>query len=191
MDADHQKKAEPAIRACLEANVDAWLDHDRIENYEMVVGASGTPFPNARLAALVDQALSCQAERLLWVPPSLPYYPLTGAFAGTGGFSKTLVFSAWLMVPRMLASLLSYEVERRTIGSPASVEPQEKERGEPRTYFVPDGGRRHPVPQLVYRTEGGTEPANMTNFALLYPSMTLASLFEPAEACRPARAETR
>ena len=175
------KRAEPSIQACLEANVDAWLDHDRIDNYEMVVGGTGAAARNARLAVLVDEALSCRAERLLWVPPSLPCYPLTGAFADAGSFSKTLVFSAWLMVPRMLASLLSYEVERRTIGSPASVEPQEKERGEPRTYFVPDGGRRHPVPQLVYRTEGGTEPANMTNFALLYPSMTLASLFDPAD----------
>src|SRR5581483_4567224 len=74
---------------------------------------------------------------------------------------------------------LSYEVERRPIGNPASVDPQEKE---PRTYFVPEGGRRHPVPQLVYRTEGGTEPSNMTNFALLYPSLTLAGLFAPAKA---------
>lgn len=94
----------------------------------------------------MEEALSCQAETLLWVPPSLPYYPLSGAFEKSDGFSKTLVFSAWLMVPRMLASLLSYEVERRTIGSSASVEPQEKERGEPRTYFVPEGGRRHPFP---------------------------------------------
>jgi hypothetical protein len=175
------KRAEPPIQTCLEANLDAWLDHDRIEKYEMVVGGTGAGTPNARLAVLVDEAPACRAERLLWVPPSLPYYPLAGAFADAGGFSKTLVFSAWLMVPRMLASLLSYEVERRTIGSPASVEPQERVRGEPRTYFVPDGGRRHPVPQLVYRTEGGAEPANMTNFALLFPSMTLAALFDPAD----------
>ena len=175
------KKAEPPIRSCLEANGGAWLDHDQIDNYSTVVGGSDSPFANARLTRLVEEALSCQAETLLWVPPSLPYYPLAGAFEKSDGFSKTLVFSAWLMVPRMLASLLSYEVERRNIGSPASVEPQEKERGEPRKYFVPEGSRRHPVPQLVYRTEGG-EPANMTNFAVLFPSMTLAALFDPTKA---------
>ncbi len=176
------KRDEPTIRSCLEDNGGAWLDHDRIDRYEMAVGAPGSPFANARLTSLVGEALAGRAERLLWVPPSLPYYPLSGAFADADGFSKTLVFSAWLMVPRMIASLLSYEVERRTIGAAGSVEPQEKERGEPRTYFVPDGGRRHPVPQLVYRTEGGTEPANMTNFALLFPSMTLAAVFDPADA---------
>ncbi len=173
------KKAVPTIRSCLEANGGAWLDHNRIDNYDMTVGDDGSPFANARLTRLVEEALACQAESMLWVPPSLPYYSLSGAFAKSDGFSKTLVFSAWLMVPRMLASLLSYEVERRTIGSAASVEQQE---GEPRTYFVPEGGRRHPVPQLVYRTEGGTEPSNMTNFAMLFPSMTLASVFQPANA---------
>jgi hypothetical protein len=176
------KKTEPSVRASLEANGLAWLDHEKIDEYQMAVGADGSLFANARLTSLVETALCGQAEQLLWVPPSLPYYPLSGAFAKSDGFSKTLVFSAWLMVPRMLASLLSYEVERRTIGSGASVEPQERERGEPRTYFVPAGGRRHPVPQLVYRTEGGTEPANMTNFAILFPSMTLASIFQPAKA---------
>jgi hypothetical protein len=176
------KKADTTIRTCLGANSGAWLDHERIQNYDMVVGGNSSSFGNARLTRLVDEALGCQAETLLWVPPSLPYYPLSGAFAKSDGFSKTLVFSAWLMVPRMLASLLSYEVERRTIGSAASVEPQERDRGERRTYFALEGGRRHPVPQLVYRTEGGTEPANMTNFAVLFPSMTLASIFRPEKA---------
>lgn len=175
------KKGEPTIRSCLEVNGSAWLDHAQIDNYSTVIGGSDSPFANARLTRLVEEALSCQAETLLWVPPSLPYYPLSGVFEKSDGFSKTLIFSAWLMVPRMLASLLSYEVERRTIGSSASVEPQEKERGEPRAYFVPESSRRHPVPQLVYRTEGG-EPANMTNFAVLFPSMTLAALLDPAKA---------
>lgn len=177
-----EKKAEPSIRRSLKANRSAWLDHNQIQDYEFSLSENGSPFANARMTRLVEEALSCQAEKLLWVPPSLPYYPLSGAFEKSDGFSKILVFSAWLMVPRMIASLLSYEVERRTIGSPESVEPQEKERGEPRTYFPQEGGRRHPVPQLVYRTESGSEPANMTNFALLFPSMTLASIFKPAKA---------
>jgi formylglycine-generating enzyme required for sulfatase activity len=143
----------------------------------MIVGGGGSDFANARLTQLVDEALCNNAECLLWVPPSLPYYPLAGAYADSAGFSKTLVFSAWLMVPRMLASLLSYEVERRTIGNPASVDPQEQE---PRLYFAPDK-KRHPVQQLVYRMDS-EEPSNMTNFTLLYPSLTLAALFDPVAA---------
>jgi hypothetical protein len=80
------------------------------------------------------------------------------------------------MVPRMLASLISYEVERRTIGNPASVDQEQ----EPRLYFAPDK-KRLPVPQLVYRMDG-EEPSNMTNFTLLYPSLTLAALFDPVAA---------
>ena len=72
------------------------------------------------------------ARRLLWIPPSLPCYPLSGVFAGTEGFSKTLIFSAWLMVPRMLSSLISYEVERKTMGNKDSIDPQEQEA---RKYF--------------------------------------------------------
>lgn len=177
-----EKKTQPTVQATLQANRVAWLDHERIDKYQLTVGGDGSHFANARLTSLVETALGSQAEMLLWVPPSLPYYSLSGVFAQSDGFSKTLIFSAWLMVPRMMASLLSYEVERRTIGAAASVEPQERERGEPRTYFVPEGGRRHPVPQLVYRTEGGAEPANMTNFALLFPSLTLAAAFDPSEA---------
>ena len=56
------------------------------------------------------------AEKLLWVPPSKPYYALGGAFEGAEHFSKTLIFSSWEMVPRMISIMLSYESERRTIG---------------------------------------------------------------------------
>ncbi len=171
------KKDDPDVRSSLKGNPAAWLDHKKIRNYKMVVGGSGSDFANARLTQLVDEALCNNAECLLWVPPSLPYYPPTGAYADSAGFSKTLVFSAWLMVPRMLASLISYEVERRTIGNPASVDPQEQD---DRLYFAPDK-KRHPVPQLIYRLDGG-EPSNMTNFTLLYPSLTLAALFDPVVA---------
>ena len=142
----------------------------------MVVGG-GSGFANARLTQLVDEALSDNDECLLWVPKEACHIPLAGAYADSAGFSKTLVFSAWLMVPRMLASLISYEVERRTIGNPASVDPQEQDH---RLYFAPDK-KRHPVPQLVYRMDG-REPSNMTNFTLLYPSLTLAALFDPVAA---------
>ncbi len=53
--------------------------------------------------------------RLLWMPPSLGYYTLDGPFAvpELASVTKRLVFSAWHMVPRAVASLVSYEAERR------------------------------------------------------------------------------
>lgn len=54
-------------------------------------------------------------EMLLWIPPSLPYYKADGIFSKAKNFSKTLIFSAWQMVPRMMSSLISYEVEKKTV----------------------------------------------------------------------------
>ncbi len=72
---------------------------------------------NAKLSAIEDMLLKNHAERLLWVPASHPYYsiPQSNVFAQNQEFSKVLVFSAWEMVPRMLAVMLSYESERRNI----------------------------------------------------------------------------
>jgi len=172
-----EKQDQPRVRTSLTESQKAWLNHERIDDYSLEVAEAGAA--HSRFAFLAQEVLAGRAATLLWVPPSLPCYPLSGAYSQAEGYSKTLVFSSWLMVPRMVASLLSYEVERRTIGNQASQDPQERA---PRTYFVPEGARRHPVPQLVYRVERDSDPSNMTNFALLYPSLTLAALFDSAEA---------
>ncbi|TWT62865.1 ATP-dependent helicase HepA [Rubinisphaera italica] len=165
------RRSNPEMHSAILARPNAWIDHQQIDTFSFVAGDNGQPFANARFSRVAEEVLAQNAELLLWVPPSLPYYPISGAFEGSTGFSKTLIFSAWLMVPRMLASLLSYEVERRTIGHPNIVDTQEQEE---RRYHTK---KRHPVPQLVYRDENG--PANMSNFTLLYPSISLADTFDP------------
>ena len=72
---------------------------------------------NAKLKALEDILFKNNAEQLLWVPASQPYYsiPEENVFAKNKDFSKVLVFSAWEMVPRMLAVMLSYESERKNV----------------------------------------------------------------------------
>ena len=72
---------------------------------------------NAKLKALEDILFKSNAEQLLWVPASHPYYsiPENNVFAKNKDFSKVLVFSAWEMVPRMLAIMLSYESERKNV----------------------------------------------------------------------------
>ena len=74
---------------------------------------------NARLEAIQDLLFQHHAERLLWIPASHPYYkiPASNVFAQNRDFSKVLVFSAWEMVPRMLAVMLSYESERLNVYS--------------------------------------------------------------------------
>lgn len=75
------------------------------------------PSNNARLENLKQHVFRNHSELLLWVPASHPYYktPASNVFEKNKDFSKFLVFSAWAMVPRMIASMLSYESERRTI----------------------------------------------------------------------------
>lgn len=74
---------------------------------------------NAKLEALQNIVFKHHAERLLWIPASHPYYkiPDKNVFAQNHDFSKVLVFSAWEMVPRMLAVMLSYESERKNVGT--------------------------------------------------------------------------
>lgn len=72
---------------------------------------------NAKLNALENIIFRNNAECLLWVPASNPYYeiPQNNVFYQNRDFSKILVFSAWEMVPRMLATMLSYKSEQLTI----------------------------------------------------------------------------
>lgn len=56
-------------------------------------------------------------EQLFWIPASHPYYkiPASNMFAKNQDFSKVLVFSAWEMVPRMIACMISYAIEQKSI----------------------------------------------------------------------------
>lgn len=182
------------VRATLKQQRGAWLDVRGVNRYKLVVGgkpdpASDVASSHARLATLVQESIGQAGDRLLWIPPNLPYYPLAGPFKDAPTFSKTLVFSGWVMVPRMIATLLSYEVERRTVGNPASREARE---AAARKYFPPRSKpnyRRHPVPLLVFRSEDGefATAKNMSNFCCLYPSPTLAALYDPVSPFQPER----
>jgi hypothetical protein len=173
------RRAHPEVQLALLQSPHAWLDLDGIDRYEWSLGATGQGSANARLSMLLEHAVGPHGAKLLWVPPSLPYYDLEDAFAGAVGFSKTLLFSSWIMVPRMVSTLISYEVERQTIGNSLTVDDQE---AETRTYFTPEGKKRHPTPQIRYarRTHGNQKQlANMSNFTLLYPSQVLAEIVDP------------
>jgi hypothetical protein len=176
------RKHEPELRKKLKLHANAWIDHRFVNKYKLDFRGRSGDATNAKFNQVLQETLGENGEKLLWIPPSLPCYPLSGEFADKTGFSKTLIFSAWLMVPRMLSSLISYEVERKTIGNTGSVESQETPE---RKYFHSKTEKRHPIPQLVFsqkRSEAGESSSNMTNFALIYPSQTLANAFSPDEA---------
>jgi hypothetical protein len=123
---------------------------------------------NVRLRSLIDDAIESGAWKLLWVPPSLPYYQLEGPFAEPqlAQFTKRLVFSSWKLVPKVIATLVSYEAERRmmlSLDADAENTPEARERRRGLLLFSRSERRLSGMPVL----------------GILYPSITLARDCDP------------
>ena len=153
--------ARPLANA-LQAGGGLLLQPEQVEAYGLIVPL------NARLRQLQADTIERGAWKLLWIPPALPYYKLGGPFSEPGlqNFTKRLIFSSWRVVPRAIASLLSYEVERRihTSFEPRPQNTQEaRKRRRPLLRFAKSAGRLTGMPVL----------------GLLYPSVFLARQFDP------------
>ncbi len=138
------------------------LDWDDIRAYGKVDPA------NVRLRSLLAATVDRGAWRLLWIPPSLPYYRLGGPFSDPDvrGFTKRLIFSAWRVVPSVIGAMVSYEAERQMLHA----------RGEP-VENTPEFRKKHSG--LLQLTRSGDRLTGMPVFALLYPSPALAELGDP------------
>jgi Helicase conserved C-terminal domain len=130
---------------------------------------------NARLRWLSHEMLASGAWRILWLPPSLPYYRLGVPFDDLRlpGFTKRLVFSSWRVVPKVIATLLSYEAERQMMVSSA---------GGDAIANTPEARRRRRGLLQFSRTEGRL--TGMPVLGMLYPSITLAREIDPLAICR-------
>lgn len=141
-----------------------WVNKNSVNNYEKL------PQTNARFARLIDEVFKSQSYAInnpalfLWVPPSMPYYEFGGVYRGSEGFSKTLIFSAWEMVPRMIASLASYEEERLTVGK----------LDKHSNYF---DSNRSPQGRIVL--------SNDNSKCLTYPCRTFAEMYKPQPGEKP------
>lgn len=143
-----------------------WINPETIDHYDRI------PNNNARLERVMSSVLQKGEEMLLWMPPSRPYYEMEGVFKDTEFSTKTLIFSAWEMVPRMLASLISYEAERRTVGKLAR-DYQDRD-----VHYFFSGEKRYPSARMNFSVRRGV-PGAMTLFCLLYPSKFLAACYDP------------
>lgn len=161
------------LRKVLEVNEDntitGWLRRARSFLLDWGNICKYTPIDpgNARLRALVAETLDTGNWRLLWMPPSMPYYRPEGPFAELlpHGKTKTLIFSSWQIVPKTIAVLISYEAERRILAphSSAYSYDQLNEKRRPLLRFALSQGRL----------------TGMSNFCLLYPCLTLARQIDP------------
>lgn len=169
------------LQKLLNRSKHGWLDLDSINSYKPLIPARGKSMPNAKFRLLLKETVHNDGWKFLWIPPSIPYYPLSGAFTGSENFSKTLLFSSWKMVPRMVASLVSYEAERLCIGDSKSISEQEKkDTSENRRYYFKK--KRSPKPQFTFKvSKEEQEPQQMNNFLFTYPSLFLARKYDPAD----------
>lgn len=129
---------------------------------------------NPRLESIWCDMLDSSAWRLLWLPPALPNYDGGSDFdtPSAKALTKRLVFSAWAMVPTVVSTLTSYEVERRLV-----------EGSQHRPYDA-GSGERH-IRRLQWRSAGGRASA-MTTVPLVVPSVVLAELGDPLQLGRAA-----
>ena len=148
---DHRAQLMPLFRG---AQRIAKSDVERFQPLE---------WANARMRALAAETLSQGWWRLLWMPPSLPYHSLGGPYESVEltAITKRLIFSSWVAAPSAIASLLSYEVQRRIFKGSSSANPT----------------------RLDYRLVDG-RPASMSALALFWPQAELASRTDPMAAAR-------
>lgn len=142
------------------------LDWETIQAYEPVDPG------NARLRAFWQQSVDTGNWQLLWLPACLPYYQTAGPFADVRpeGCTKSLVFSAWKVVPKTIAMLLSYEAERRML------------EGKDRDFVYADlTEKRKPLLTFTFSRERLT---GMPVFCLIYPCPALALAVDPLRIAR-------
>jgi hypothetical protein len=172
----HKKKLEEhynqdkALQKLVNSSKENWLDFNLIKNYKPLFSTRNKVIPNAKIRLLLDETIDKDGWKYLWIPPSLPYYELKGAFENSKGYTKTLLFSSWKMVPRMVASIVSYEAERLSVGKLL----HQTQRTE--SYFEK---KRYPFPLLTFRTiKEDKSLSGMNNFMLNYPSIYLINLYD-------------
>ncbi|MFC7449696.1 DEAD/DEAH box helicase [Rhodococcus daqingensis] len=154
---------DPAVRKPVHDAIrtaDGLIDWSTVEQYRPL-GAG-----NAKMRALVADTVDRGAWKLAWLPPSLPYYQPAGVFAdeALSTFTKRLVFSAWTVAPKAIASVVSYEAERRGV----------KESGRADRY-----SERATLTQPIRRPRHDGTNQNMAPEALFQPSIVLAELCDP------------
>ena len=153
--------APAKLTEVLEQHKSALLNADTLRSWSQVDPG------HAKLRDLAGELLDAGLWRLLWMPPTLPYWPLEGPFEGKEGTTKRLLFSAWNVVPDVVSAILSYEAERRMMG------------GRLASYEKPDEQQR-PLLRLTQSKSGVLSRHRL--FLLLLPCLPLADRAHPLEA---------
>lgn len=131
---------------------------------------------NARMRCLLNDTIEQGLWKLLWLPPSMPYYQMGGFFSEVCPIktTKRLVFSSWKVVPKVIAAVVSHEAERHAIGrshrlANGEISIENSEAG------------RKTVSALLRFNHSEGRLTGMPVLGLLYPSSSMAKVFDPAQ----------
>ena len=151
--------ATTELRSCIDRLRS--IDAHAIRDYEPI------DYGDARLRAFAGETIDSDWWKLLWIPPSMPYLTPDGVFAefSDGSVTKRLIFSAWSSVPTSIASLLSYEAERRMVAESGLTENTAE-------------ARRAVSTRFDYVMRDG-RAASMSTLALFWPHPALAEIGDP------------
>ena len=176
------ESATPELFDAMASSRSLLLDWKDIQNYKKIDPS------NARLRALLADTVDTGTWRMLWLPPSQPYYRLEKHFqeAADTDFTKRLVFSSWRVVPKVIAGLASYEAERRMMRAltPSAKNTVEARRrrtalltfGIDRSAASPSGSG---ASGSRLSQDGDKRLTGMPVLGILYPSVTLARECDP------------
>jgi hypothetical protein len=158
---------QPRMVALVRKSQDALLQLSRTDIYQKLDPA------NSRLRDLMKDTTDRGLWRLLWIPPSLPYYELSGAFNRSDfrRITKRLIFSSWHMVPRAIASLLSYEAEQHMMHA-----------RNPRAQVTQQDWKAQRG-LLRFRISSGRQ-GGMPLFLFVYPCLSFACGLDPRDLAR-------
>ena len=123
---------------------------------------------NARMRQLIENTVDQDWWKLLWVPPSLPYLKPDGPYERAAGMTKMLVFSSWTATPTAVASILSYEAERRMVQGSS-------------TYKEYTAEERRKLTRHLDYSRSGENAGSMSTLLLFWPMPDLAEVADPLD----------
>ena len=150
-----------ALRGTLSSANGQLLTKGKFEGYQALDPA------NPRMRVLFEDTIDKGMWQLLWMPPSMPYIEPGGAYQDKAGLTKALVFSSWSAVPDAVASICSYEAERKMIAGTSVSHSELYDKIKPLLRFA--------AASIDNRLTG------MPVIAWLLPSSTLATKIDPLE----------
>ena len=157
---DDQAKRRSGVADLVNQAGSSLLSSKKIDTYEAMDAG------NPRLRGLMSEVDAQGLWRLLWMPPSMSYWQPQGAYENVSSVTKHLIFSAWNVVPDALASVLSYEVERRIVAQSGVATDHAS---------MP----RKLAARLRFSRQGDGRLGGMSSLMLMFPSRALAELIDP------------